>query len=352
MSGYIYVIRKAADELKNVHIYKVGKTTNDNPYQYLKSRYDKGFKIYNLLYVNYVNECEKELLRELNNNSLFKLVEGREMFELLNDATIYDIINILLKIVNDHTKNKICYDSKKEIDVFLAEKLHSSPKNIQDVIKKVIGKYYDLIPKYNIKFKWKHFASHDEFKDIELDQEVVYAIIYDMVDKKIIPITCHCCRDTDHINSLSLKEKYKKKLEINKRFTESNVIELFEKEKNLFIYPNGFLLEERKNIPNYYMINTSHVFKIANFIIKKTPCVGTTVESFIYNSYVIKHIIKNFMKKYDLWDPGDHCVSNGEVILACYILGVNINCSYYGPSVSINIMVDTIHPLYENDINL
>lgn len=111
MSGYIYIIRKAADEIKNSPIYKVGKTTHENPYQYLKSRYDNGFKIYNILFINDADEYEKKLLQELNNDKQFKLVEGREMFEGSIEILNIKIMDIYVAIQDNKSSKIITLDT-------------------------------------------------------------------------------------------------------------------------------------------------------------------------------------------------------------------------------------------------
>ena len=111
MSGYIYVIRKALDEANNSPIYKVGKTTSKNPYQYLKSRYDNGFKIYNILYVEDADKYESLLLWELNRDKKFKLVEGREMIEGPIELLNMKIMNEYIKAQNDKSPEIITLDT-------------------------------------------------------------------------------------------------------------------------------------------------------------------------------------------------------------------------------------------------
>lgn len=107
MSGYIYVIRHALYEYTNDQIYKVGRTEHTNPFQYLKSRYDKGFMIFILMYVDNVRTVEHILLKTLKfNSSNFRVHSGRETFELIGDSNINDIIKIVINIIENIIHDK------------------------------------------------------------------------------------------------------------------------------------------------------------------------------------------------------------------------------------------------------
>ena len=115
VEGYIYIIRRALNEHKKEPIYKVGKTENPNPFQYLNSRYDKGFKLYHLTHVNDVRKIETNLLSLMKiTGSQFKLHEGRETFELLGKTDIYDIIDYLLDVIGEHVNGTNVEDPNPE----------------------------------------------------------------------------------------------------------------------------------------------------------------------------------------------------------------------------------------------
>jgi hypothetical protein len=342
--GYIYVIRKALDEANNSPIYKVGKTISESPNKYLNSRYDRGFKIHHLLEVNDADNCEILLLRELNMDKRFKLVQGREMFELLADATVKDIEQILAKLVDDN-KNGIRYESTVNEHKKYEEILKLVPKKTKVFLKNLVNKYYDIIPSNDVMTSYYTFLKHDEFKEFKGDfyQEYAHAVIYDLLERKYLLK----CDDFYNIRGIQLKDEYIKKLKINERFTESNVVELFVQEKHKLVGVNG-AYSTKKSYDNYGSgaINPARIFKIAEFIINNTPFVGTTIESFEVGSYSFKHRIEEFGHKYKSSDC--NYVGTGEAILACYILDVNMN----GSSGDINIIADTRSTLYKENLDL
>lgn len=182
MSGYIYIIRRALQEHQNQPIYKIGKTENKNPFQYLKSRYDSGFVLYHIIKVSDASAIESRLIDLLNSfPEQFKLVDGRETFELLGNTDVYDIADIILDVIGEYIEIQI--DEEKisnslmniNLEKSLIDQIYNDDIKIEKA-KQILKKWFDDGNDFGL-----NISSNRDFV-AWLDYPIVKTAKYDSVD--------------------------------------------------------------------------------------------------------------------------------------------------------------------------
>ena len=95
MSGYIYLIREREFVNSEKNVYKIGRSTQADPFQRLKS-YKIGYELILLIKVDDCVNCEKELIVKLTKE--FDIQEGKESFE--------GDVNKMYSIIISHINSK------------------------------------------------------------------------------------------------------------------------------------------------------------------------------------------------------------------------------------------------------
>lgn len=133
MAGFIYIIRRSLHEYKNEPIYKVGKTENSNPFNYLKSRYDSGFGLHHIIQVPNASVIEAGLLKTLRSfPDRYQLYEGRETFKLSPGTDVYDIADVILDVIGEYIESCTVSNNVKRIEIDL-NKLNLSDIPYEDL---------------------------------------------------------------------------------------------------------------------------------------------------------------------------------------------------------------------------
>ena len=105
-SGYMYLIRDAS---KPEGVYKIGKTTEDNPWDRLK-RYPEGSKTLATIFCTEVHQCEQFMIRQFEQRFERRLDLGLEYFQgewnqmvllLHHDWLLYERIRPLIPLDQD-----------------------------------------------------------------------------------------------------------------------------------------------------------------------------------------------------------------------------------------------------------
>jgi hypothetical protein len=334
MSGYIYVIRCFLHEHENKPIYKVGKILDPtNPFDYLKSSYDPGFKLYSITRLDNISSIETKLFEALKTRSdEFEMIDTN-MFKIRGSHISANHITSILFSLDDQPP-KFIYEEKNRN--YLIELEKRTPEHIKRPIRDVITKYYNVCADKNTKFGFEEFISHDELKmlkDIEIIEDInciIDSITYKMINYKINPNDLEWSKNDRYIGCLSLKKEYTKILTIHPHYTKENLLNKFTD-----CYGHRRLLNN---------INVDRCFILAEFIEKRFPCVRTNVPGFQYYVRSFRYYVSKYVKYYDLFD-NNNFVNEDEVLLAFFILGVDINICSGGIWLQ-NIVVDANHPKY------
>ena len=356
MSGFIYIIRRALQEYKHDPIYKIGRTTQNNPFNYLKSRYESGFGLYAIIRTEDVSEIEAKLINTLiSKPDKFELYEGRETFKLINGANVNDITILITGIIAENNKevyldeeSELSDDEKAEPPISEEEKNdryirleEQIPDNKKQLICEVINKYYDLIPDMKIKFLYSEFEKHKELSEIfdyRGEQETIDAIIYKLMNYKFDPNWCDGCSSARHQGCLSLKKKYTKKLVFNREYNRENVISKF-----IELYGDH-------KLPGN--IDPDRCIKLAEFIEANGTCMHSKVPVFRHFTPYIQYYVRNCAIESHLYgeDPRVHryeMINTYEVMVAFFALDVKIKFLSNETSWLQNLVVDANNPNYK-----
>lgn len=349
MSGYIYIIRCALQEYENKPIYKIGKIADPtNPFDYLKSAYDLGFKLYSIIRVDNINSTETKLLEALKTRiNEFELIETN-MFKLRGlHISVNNITSILLNVIELYDKSSDLEpepepEPEEKTGNYLIDLERKTPEDIKKPIRDVITKYYNLYADNNTKFGYEEFISHDELKNIEEIEDINYiinSIIYKMLNYRINPNELEWSKTDLYIGCLSLKKVYMKTLTLNPHYTKENLLNKF-----IGCYGARALSSE---------IDINRCFILAEFIEKHFPCVRTNVPGFQYYARSFRFYLSKYVKHYEIFDElfnNKNFVNSDEVTLAFFMLDVDIKICSSGIWLQ-NIVVDANHPKYIVDWN-
>lgn len=239
------------------------------------------------------------------------------------------------------------------------EKVHKSAKKLVSQIQKIILSYYDLTYDglYKVPYsEFHHFLLElPEYKEYDRDCEIIdmviaklsdYNILHDSTESRTyIGLEPNALITT--IPGLKIKNYFIHSLQwrsvtyMNANSSNKALID-FESEYKCKLTRGGINIIEKSN-----PINLPKVIQVAKFMLEMmlyTQQIGDRK-----NSYVFKHIIerdaKNRKPVVEFMNEGSY-VSNGEAILACFMLGCNIKYDKsMGPNCTINIGFDLNHPL-------
>lgn len=288
--------------------------------------------------------------------------ETTTMNEVLSEPIeIFDPMYISSSPSSKSTKKTIWTifkDSPNWFSIPVIEKVHKSAKKYISQIQKIILSYYDLTHDglYQIPYRDFHefLVELPDYKEYDCNDEIINMVIAKLSDYNILHdvryehtyIRLSSAHSIYTLPGLKMKSHFIRPLEWSSDSymnsdSSNKALRNFESEYRCKLTRGG--INEKGSNP----INISRVIQIAKFMLDMKLHIQSV--GLRQGSYGFKHIIEYEAKErkpvVEFMNEGSY-VSNGEAILACFMLGCNIKYDKsMGPNCTINIGFDLNHPL-------
>lgn len=395
--GHIYLIREREFIKTNENVYKIGKSTNVTV---RLMKYPKGSEIILIMECMNIHKCERDIINKFNNEYEPRKDIGNEYYEGSKSTMIEHIYELVISCNDKSSEDEPLEDKSVEVeqdfitesiksgfnyntdtlplvlnepmeinDIFgdtipsifadhfpdlksipVIEKVHKVAKDLVKKIQYVICRFYQITNDYTYAVTAHEFVNllHniENYKRYELEPEIIDMVVQKMSNYKIKSLCCNSIKShypsrVVHmsIHGLKLKNVIPLSIIINR----GNLNTLLSEFKLKYGHKlcttglcKGSIYDSKK-----YNFDFERVKKIANYIAKELSFVRANYSC--YDSFSLRHMIEEWFinKRIVPSEQTYSYVSTGECILACYMLGCNMDATIYNaPSIAILIEVN------------